>query len=289
MSSVTLPFDEPAIATPSASTSTARPQRGQRAARTVTSVCILAALLAGGAGSGWCMAFTARSASKGAQWLNRYAATTCAVRAKIADTYSNAMWRPSLAMASCSAPIAAFPANQENAAQPGRGETSAGGCLPYSNWPVETLGTWSPSRASENSAVPSSSALVALPGEAWEIRRGDLWIEGRIQPKSLAQLRQMAVTVNDDRYRPKSQQTRFAPGRRTLTPALFPRERGESRRAGRMITAGSCTSPARTISLMIGSPITTSAASVLRPAAAARRRSRTWTPTIRPRAGCCIR
>lgn len=45
--------------------------------------------------------------------------------------------------------------------------------------------------------------VVGLPGERIEIRDGDLFADGLIQRKSLDMLREMAILVNDDRYRPQ--------------------------------------------------------------------------------------
>ena len=53
---------------------------------------------------------------------------------------------------------------------------------------------------------PVVKRLVALPGETWELRQGDLYINGRIERKNLAKLRPLMLTVNDDRFRPTSQQ-----------------------------------------------------------------------------------
>jgi hypothetical protein len=45
--------------------------------------------------------------------------------------------------------------------------------------------------------------VVASPGESLEVRGGELFIDGRIVRKSLAQFRAMAVPVYDDRFRPR--------------------------------------------------------------------------------------
>ncbi len=53
--------------------------------------------------------------------------------------------------------------------------------------------------------------IVGLPGERISIRSGNVYVDGRIASKTLAELRRMAVMVHDDRYRPQQ------------TPSLPPR------------------------------------------------------------------
>lgn len=53
--------------------------------------------------------------------------------------------------------------------------------------------------------------VVGLPGETLTIQDGELFADGKLVRKSLAQLRQMRVLVHDDRFRPKGQ-----PGRSPL-------------------------------------------------------------------------
>ncbi|MBX7165342.1 MAG: signal peptidase I [Pirellulales bacterium] len=45
--------------------------------------------------------------------------------------------------------------------------------------------------------------VVGLPGEAVEIRAGDVYINGQLQRKSLEECRRLAVLVYDDRHRPR--------------------------------------------------------------------------------------
>jgi signal peptidase I len=54
-----------------------------------------------------------------------------------------------------------------------------------------------------NPAGLALKRLVAMPGETLEVRGGELWIDGRLARKSLSRLREMAVLVHDDRFRPK--------------------------------------------------------------------------------------
>jgi signal peptidase I len=45
--------------------------------------------------------------------------------------------------------------------------------------------------------------VVGLPGETIAVRHGDLYVDGRIEQKSLDQLRAMAILVHDDAFRPQ--------------------------------------------------------------------------------------
>jgi type IV secretory pathway protease TraF len=102
-------------------------------------------------------------------------------------------------------PNCGYPANPERDAQPVRGERVLVDAFPAT---LGNLRRWDVVAVSQfgSDAGPIVKRLVALPGEHWEIRQGDLWINGAVQRKSLEQLRSMMVTVNDDRYRPASQQ-----------------------------------------------------------------------------------
>ncbi len=44
--------------------------------------------------------------------------------------------------------------------------------------------------------------VMGLPGENLAIRNGELWIDGVLYRKSLAEMRETAILVNDDRFRP---------------------------------------------------------------------------------------
>jgi signal peptidase I len=52
-------------------------------------------------------------------------------------------------------------------------------------------------RAAEESRSLAVKRIVALPGEAWEIRGGDLFVEGRRVAKSYEQFKQVATLVNE--------------------------------------------------------------------------------------------
>ncbi len=51
--------------------------------------------------------------------------------------------------------------------------------------------------------------IVALPGETVEVRGGELYIDGRLVRKSWQELRELAVVVHDDRYRPRNTNLSF--------------------------------------------------------------------------------
>lgn len=61
--------------------------------------------------------------------------------------------------------------------------------------------------------------VVGLPGESVEIRDGDLWIDGAIARKSLAESRALRVLVHDDDHRPAD---------RALYPRWLPRSNARS-------------------------------------------------------------
>lgn len=62
--------------------------------------------------------------------------------------------------------------------------------------------------------------IVGLPGEQVQIRDGDVYINGTLARKTLAEQRQLAIVVHDERFRPTSQST------------LPPRWRPEAERSG---------------------------------------------------------
>ncbi|MGH7136976.1 MAG: S26 family signal peptidase, partial [Pirellulales bacterium] len=53
--------------------------------------------------------------------------------------------------------------------------------------------------------------IVGLPGEAIELKHGDVYVDGVVQRKNMAQLRAMAVLVHDSRYEPASVPSRWLP------------------------------------------------------------------------------
>jgi signal peptidase I len=48
--------------------------------------------------------------------------------------------------------------------------------------------------------------VVGLPGEKVEVRAGELYVDGRLVRKTLNELRELAVPVYDDRFRPRDEQ-----------------------------------------------------------------------------------
>ncbi len=67
---------------------------------------------------------------------------------------------------------------------------------PPNRWEVVAL------RDPEHAARILVKRIVGLPGEAVEVRHGDVYADGQIQRKTLAQLRAMAVAVHDVRFSP---------------------------------------------------------------------------------------
>jgi signal peptidase I len=85
--------------------------------------------------------------------------------------------------------------------------------------------------------------VVGLPGETVAIRRGELWIDGELWRKTVAQQRQLAILVHDDAYLPTgaleggrarwepddpSQWTRAADGHHFESPADLPPRAGDA-------------------------------------------------------------
>ena len=67
---------------------------------------------------------------------------------------------------------------------------------PPKRWEVVALAS------PDNEDYYNVKRVVGLPGETISIRRGDLYVNGEVVRKSLAELEQLAIVVHDDRYRP---------------------------------------------------------------------------------------
>ena len=74
--------------------------------------------------------------------------------------------------------------------------------------------------------------VVGLPGESIEIRHGDVYINGRIQRKNLAQQHALAVLVNDANFQPTQEPTPPSRWRIEELPSPFGRGAGGQGRAG---------------------------------------------------------
>ncbi|REJ70212.1 MAG: S26 family signal peptidase [Planctomycetota bacterium] len=59
-------------------------------------------------------------------------------------------------------------------------------------------------RCAEQPAQSYLKRVVGLPGEVVELRRGDVYVNGQIERKSLAVARTMGILIDDTRYRPAS-------------------------------------------------------------------------------------
>jgi signal peptidase I len=57
-------------------------------------------------------------------------------------------------------------------------------------------------RSADDNGSLAVKRVVGLPGETVSVRQGDIYIDGRIQRKTLEQLRRMAILVHDADYRP---------------------------------------------------------------------------------------
>lgn len=66
-------------------------------------------------------------------------------------------------------------------------------------------------RGPEHASQVFVKRIVGLPGETIELRHGDVFANGGIQRKSLAQLRALAVPVYDSRHEPDSRRSRWLP------------------------------------------------------------------------------
>lgn len=73
-------------------------------------------------------------------------------------------------------------------------------------WPLwlGRLKRWQLVAFQDEQGHPVVKRLVGMPGERISIRDGDLMVDGRLEQKSLDQLRQQAVLVHDSRHRPRT-------------------------------------------------------------------------------------
>lgn len=128
-------------------------------------------------------------------------------------------------------PNCGFPSNSERDARPVRGERVLVDAFRASLGHLQRWDLVAVAHFGSDSG-PVVKRLVAFPGETWEIRQGDLWINGRVERKNLEQLRPMMLTVNDDRYRPASQQ-RASRWRATARNTAWKEEAGRFRNQSR--------------------------------------------------------
>ncbi len=72
---------------------------------------------------------------------------------------------------------------------------------PPKRWEIVTF------QSPDDDSQLSVKRIVGLPGEKVELRGGDVFIDGKVERKSLAQLREMAIAIHDSAFQPKLDDT----------------------------------------------------------------------------------